>query len=101
VSSGVGHVMTEQLLARGDCVAGTVRDLSVMDSQKAEHRGRLWLLDLSETGSIHGVVDYAWTALVVVSNAGYGLTGAAVGIVQSDLWSRRLIPSGGCKQAQQ
>jgi NAD(P)-dependent dehydrogenase (short-subunit alcohol dehydrogenase family) len=37
--------------------------------------------DLSETASIRGVVDRAWTALgridVVVSNAGYGLMGAA------------------------
>jgi NAD(P)-dependent dehydrogenase (short-subunit alcohol dehydrogenase family) len=27
VSSGFGRIMTEQLLARGDRVAGTVRDL--------------------------------------------------------------------------
>jgi NAD(P)-dependent dehydrogenase (short-subunit alcohol dehydrogenase family) len=69
--------------ARGDRVAGTVRDLSVMDCLRADHRDRLWLaaLDLSETASIRGVVDRAWTALgridVVVSNAGYGLMGAA------------------------
>jgi len=32
-SSGFGRIMSEQLLARGDRVAGTVRDLSVMNDQ--------------------------------------------------------------------
>jgi NAD(P)-dependent dehydrogenase (short-subunit alcohol dehydrogenase family) len=83
VSSGFGHIMTEQLLARGDRAVGTVRDLSVIDDLKAEYGDRLWLteLDLSEIGSIRGLVDRAWAALgridVVVSNAGYGLVGAA------------------------
>ena len=83
VSSGFGRVMAEQLLARGDRVAGTVRDLAIMTDLEAEHGDRLWLaeLDLSETASIRGVVDRAWAALgridVVVSNAGYGLMGAA------------------------
>jgi len=76
VSSGFGRIMAEQLLARGDCVAGTVRDLSVMDDLKAEHGDRLWLteLDLSEIASIRAVVDRAWAAFgridFVVSNAG-------------------------------
>ena len=54
VSSGFGRIMTEQLLARGDRIAGTVRDLSVMNDLKAEYGDRLWLaeLDLSETASI-------------------------------------------------
>jgi NAD(P)-dependent dehydrogenase (short-subunit alcohol dehydrogenase family) len=83
VSSGFGRIMTEQLLARGDRIAGTVRDLSVMNDLEAEYGDRLWLagLDLSEIASIRGVVDRAWAALdridVVVSNAGYGLMGAA------------------------
>ena len=83
ISSGFGRIMAEQLLARGERVAGTVRDLSVMAGLKAEHGDRLWLaeLDLVETASIRGTVDRAWAALgridVVVSNAGYGLMGAA------------------------
>jgi NAD(P)-dependent dehydrogenase (short-subunit alcohol dehydrogenase family) len=83
VSSGFGRIMTEQLLARGDCVVGTVRDLWVIDDLKAEYGDRLWLaeLDLSEISSIRRLVDRAWAALgridVVVSNAGYGLVGAA------------------------
>jgi len=60
-----------------------VRDPSVMDDLKATDGERLWLatLDLSLTVSIRDVVERAWAALgtidVVVSNAGYGLTGAA------------------------
>jgi NAD(P)-dependent dehydrogenase (short-subunit alcohol dehydrogenase family) len=83
VSSGFGRIATEQLLARGDRIAGSVRNLSVMDELKAKYGDRLWLaeLDLSEIASIRGVVDRAWAALdridVVVSNAGYGLMGAA------------------------
>jgi NAD(P)-dependent dehydrogenase (short-subunit alcohol dehydrogenase family) len=83
VSTGFGRIMTEQLLARGDLIAGTVRNLSVMNDLKAEYGDRLWLaeLDLSEIASIRGVVDRAWAALGridgVVSNAGYGLMDAA------------------------
>ncbi len=83
VSSGFGRIMAERLLARGDRVAGTVRDLSVMDDLKAAHGEQFWLarLDLSDTAAIRSVVDRAWAALgridVVVSNAGYGLMGAA------------------------
>lgn len=60
-----------------------MRDPSVMDDLKATDGERLWLatLDLSLTVSIRDVVERAWAALgtidVVVSNAGYGLTGAA------------------------
>ena len=83
VSSGFGRIITERLLARGDSVAGTVRDLSVMKELRDEHGDRLWLaeLDLAQTATIRGVVDQAWAAFgridVVVSNAGYGLMGAA------------------------
>src|SRR5262249_44057929 len=78
-----GRTMTERLLARGDRVAGTVRNRSVMDALKSEYGERLWLaeLDLSDTAEIRGVVDRAYAALRpiegVVSNAGYGLMGAA------------------------
>jgi NAD(P)-dependent dehydrogenase (short-subunit alcohol dehydrogenase family) len=44
VSSGFGRIMTEQLLARGDRIAGTVHNLSVMDDLKAKYGDRLWLV---------------------------------------------------------
>ena len=83
VSTGFGRIMTELLLKAGDRVAGTLRDLSALQALQAEYGENLWLaeLDLSETGAIRDVVDRVWNALgridVLVSNAGYGLMGAA------------------------
>ena len=83
VNSGFGRHMTEQLLARGDRVAGTVRDLNSMTDLKARHGAALWLakLDLTDAPAIRRVVDLAFGELgridVVVNNAGYGLFGAA------------------------
>ena len=83
VNSGFGRQMTEQLLARGDRVAGTVRKIEAMDDLKGRYGGLLWLatLDVTDTPAIRHVVDEAFNELgridVVVSNAGYGLIGAA------------------------
>jgi len=83
INSGFGRLMTERLLARGDRVAGTVRDAASMDDLKALYKDQLWLatLDLTDTFEIRGVVDEAFQHAgkidVVVSNAGYGLFGAA------------------------
>jgi NADP-dependent 3-hydroxy acid dehydrogenase YdfG len=65
VSSGFGRIMTEQSLARGDRVVGTLRDLSVIHDLKAEYGDRLWLaeLDLSEISSIRGLVDRAFASV--------------------------------------
>jgi hypothetical protein len=43
VSSGFGRIMTGQLLAGCDRIAGTVRNLSVMDDLMAKDGERLWL----------------------------------------------------------
>lgn len=83
ISTGFGRIMTERLLASGDRVAGTLRDRAVLGDLPARHGDRLWLttLDLTDTAAIRNVVDAAWMAMgridVVVSNAGYGLMGAA------------------------
>lgn len=83
VSSGIGRNMTEQLLKRGDRVAGTTRKMEVLNDLKAQYGDQLWLasLDVTDTPAIHRVVSEAFAALdrisVVVSNAGYGLFGAA------------------------
>lgn len=82
-NSGFGRHLSEQLLSRGDRVVGTSRtvgggdDLSARwpDAFRAAH------LDVTDPAEITAVVDEAWAALsridVVVSNAGYGLMGAA------------------------
>lgn len=83
VNSGFGRHMTEQLLARGDRVAGTVRKPEAMRALQAQYGARLWLaeLDVTDTPAIRRVVDAAFAALgridVVINNAGYGLLGAA------------------------
>jgi NAD(P)-dependent dehydrogenase (short-subunit alcohol dehydrogenase family) len=83
VSTGFGRQPAEQLLARGDRVVGTVRDIAkVHDLTKrypATFRGEI--LDVTDAPAIRRVVDQAFADLkrvdVVVSNAGYGLFGAA------------------------
>lgn len=83
VSSGFGRELAEQLLARGDRVVGTVRDLAkVQDLTKhypVAFRGEI--LDVTDVPAIRRVVDRAFAELgridVVISNAGYGLFGAA------------------------
>lgn len=83
VNSGFGRHMAEQLLARGERVAGTVRKREAMSDLKAMYGELLWLarLDMTDTHAIRQVVDKAFTDLgtidVIVSNAGYGLFGAA------------------------
>jgi NAD(P)-dependent dehydrogenase (short-subunit alcohol dehydrogenase family) len=83
VNSGFGRLMTEQLLKRGDRVAGTARKMDSLIDMKEKFGNHLWLrpLDLTDTPTIRHVVDAAFADLgridVVVNNAGYGLVGAA------------------------
>src|ERR1700730_8403545 len=58
VNSGFGRHMTEQLLARGDRVAGTVRKMDAMNDLKAKYSDLPWLahLDVTDTPAIHQVV---------------------------------------------
>lgn len=83
-SRGFGRELTEQLLARGDRVAATARRPEQLDDL-AERYGarRLWrrALDVTDVEQVDQVVSAAWAELgrvdVVVSNAGYGVIGAA------------------------
>ena len=83
VNSGFGRIMTEQLLERGDRVAGTVRKMDAVNDIKAKYGELLWLehLDMTDLSGIRRVVEKAFADLgridVIVSNAGYGLFGAA------------------------
>ena len=83
VSSGFGRELTEQLLGRGDRVVGTVRRLDAV-ADLIEHNPDTFhaeLLDVTNTKAVREVVDRSFAELgrihVVVSNAGYGLFGAA------------------------
>ena len=82
-SSGIGRKLAEKLLARGDRVAATLRKMRALDDLRAQHGDRLWVapLDVTDLTRVRAVVDRAFGELgridVVVSNAGYGLFGAA------------------------
>lgn len=94
-SAGLGRALTETLLARGDRVAATLRRPDALDDLRADHGERLWVapLDVTDTEAVRRTIDRAFAELgridVVVSNAGYGLFGAAEEV--SDEQIRRLI----------
>lgn len=82
-SSGLGRIMTEKLLARGDSVVATLRRRGALDELESRHGNRLrvLMLDVTDTRAVRTSVARAFEELgridVVVSNAGYGLFGAA------------------------
>ena len=83
VSSGFGRELTEQLLGRGDRVVGTVRRPEAVADIIARNPDtfRAELLDVTDAKAVREVVDRSFAELgridVIVSNAGYGLFGAA------------------------
>ena len=83
VSSGFGRALTDQLLERGDRVVGTVRDTAKVSDviERRPETFRAEVLDVTDTAAVRTVVDRSFAALgridVIVSNAGYGLFGAA------------------------
>jgi NAD(P)-dependent dehydrogenase (short-subunit alcohol dehydrogenase family) len=82
-SSGFGHGLARKLLARGDRVAATIRRSGTLDDLKALYGDRLWTahLDVRDGAAVRATVDQAFAELgridVLVSNAGYGVLGAA------------------------
>ncbi len=83
VSSGFGRQLTQQLLARGDRVVGTVRDRGKVADLRERYPEtfRVEVLDVTDTAAIRKVVERSFAQLgridVIISNAGYGLFGAA------------------------
>jgi NAD(P)-dependent dehydrogenase (short-subunit alcohol dehydrogenase family) len=83
VSSGFGRELTEQLLEQGDRVIGTVRDMGKVADLR-EHYPETYhaeALDVTDTAAIHKLVERSFVERgridVIISNAGYGLFGAA------------------------
>jgi NAD(P)-dependent dehydrogenase (short-subunit alcohol dehydrogenase family) len=83
VSSGFGRELTRQLLKRGDRVVGTVRDTSKVADLREQYSEtfRAEVLDVTDTARIRTVIERSFAQLgridVIISNAGYGLLGAA------------------------
>jgi NAD(P)-dependent dehydrogenase (short-subunit alcohol dehydrogenase family) len=83
VSSGFGYEMTKQLLEKGDSVVGTVRNTKKVEELIKQYPDRFdcRILDVTDVSAVHKTVDEAFARHgkidVIVSNAGYGLFGAA------------------------
>lgn len=83
VSSGFGYEMAHQLLTRGDRVIGTVRHTDTIEPlvKKFPESFHVEILDVTDINAVRGLVKRAFekfnTIDVIVSNAGYGLFGAA------------------------
>lgn len=83
VSSGFGRQLTEQLLTRGDHVIGTVLNKNKVSDLIARFPDNFHpeLLNVTDTPAIRELVERAFARHkqidVIISNAGYGLFGAA------------------------
>lgn len=83
VSSGFGLEMTKQLLAKGDTLIGTVRKPEAVAELVTAYPDTFdcKLLDVRDTEAVRRVVDESFAKHgsidVIISNAGYGLFGAA------------------------
>lgn len=82
-SSGFGRQFVAQLLAGGHRVVATVRKGDALADLQAKHGAQLQIkvLDVTDTPQLRQAVNEAFAEMgridVVVSNAGYGLFGAA------------------------
>lgn len=83
VSSGLGRLLAQKTLARGDRVIGTSRKADALPELRERYSERLRViaLDLRDQRSVRAAVDQAFGTFgridIIVSNAGYGLVGAA------------------------
>ena len=91
VPSGFGYEMTKQLLESGDTVIGTVRDMKKVKDLIAEYPVTFdcRILDVTDVPAVHVTVDAAFKEHgkidVIVSNAGYGLFGAAEELTDAEV----------------
>ncbi|MGA8705920.1 MAG: oxidoreductase [Steroidobacteraceae bacterium] len=95
VSSGFGRQLAQAALARGDVVAGTLRQPAQLAAFEAlaPGRARAYQLDVTDTAAVERVVAQIGRDTgridVVVNNAGYGLVGMAEEVSEAE--ARRLL----------
>lgn len=94
-SSGLGREFCQQLLQRGDSVVATLRKAGPLDDLHQRYGDRLQVLymDVTDSEAVRAAVAQAFAGEaridVVVSNAGYGLFGAAEELTDAQI-SRQL-----------
>ncbi|MRS62834.1 oxidoreductase [Larkinella terrae] len=82
-SRGLGRSLTEAVLAKGDRVAATARNISALDDLVLKYPGQIYpiRLDVVQYEQVHQAVDEAVSHFgridVLVNNAGFGIIGAA------------------------
>jgi NAD(P)-dependent dehydrogenase (short-subunit alcohol dehydrogenase family) len=90
-SRGMGRELVEQVLARGDRVAATLRRPEKLDDLAARYGDRLWVraLDVTDTAQVRAVIAEAFATHehidVVVSNAGYGVFATAEDLTDAQI----------------
>src|SRR4051794_41849514 len=64
-SNGLGRILTEKLLGRGDRVMATVRKVDALADLKAQHGERLLvvMVDMTDTAGLRRIVDEAFARL--------------------------------------
>ena len=91
VSSGFGYELTKQLLEKGEIVVGTVRNDKNVQTFMKQYPNTFFrqFLDVTDVSAVEEVVKKIDEKLgridVVISNAGYGLFGAAEELTNSEI----------------
>lgn len=91
VSSGFGYELTKQLLEKGEIVVGTVRNDKNVQTFMKQYPNPFFrqFLDVTDVSAVEEVVKKIDEKLgridVVISNAGYGLFGAAEELTNSEI----------------
>lgn len=89
-STGFGHLLTQELLRRGERVIATARDTSKIAEFEKQYpdTARVIALDVTKPAEIEAVAQKAIAAFghvdVVVNNAGYGVNGAIEEVAEDE-----------------
>lgn len=94
---GLGRSLTEAVLATGDIVFGTARNLAQLDElqKKYPHQLVTFHLDVSDKQQIGSAVNHAIATFghidVLVNNAGFGITGATEAFTEDQIRSQLYV----------